>query len=124
MSTIPGYPHKFPRPNVGDVYQREQQDGRWEYGQIVGIRETRITAPDGKVRSEWLAHLSTGWVDFRDLVRSDTSYSTTEDWHPASVNLITKVNDLEARLAALEAGMFSATPTPAPARPSRTATTG
>lgn len=120
MSVIAGYPHKFPRPNVGDIYQREQQDGRWEYGQIVGIRETKITAPDGSVKSEWLAHLSNGWVDFRDVIRSDTHYSSTEDWHPAPApSVIAKLNTLEARVAALEAAGASA-----PARPSRIAATG
>lgn len=108
MATIKGYPHKFPRPNIGDVYRREQQDGRWEYGQIVGMRETKV----GDSESHWLAHLSNGWVDFRDVVRSDTTYSTTEDWHPAPVGSVAeKLNDLEARVAALEK---------ATARPSRT----
>ena len=117
MSVIQGFPHKFPRPQIGDVYQREQQDGRWEYGQIVGVRETRVVAADGTERSDWLAHLSNGWVDFRDVVRSDTSYSTTEDWHPMkSDDLSVRINLLEARVAALEASV-----TAAPARPSRSA---
>jgi len=118
MSVIQGFPHKFPKPQIGDIYQREQQDGRWEYGQIVGIRETRISTPEGE-RSEWLAHLSNGWVDFRDIVRSDTTYSTTEDWHPSGPsNLVKMVNLLEARVAVLEAGSAPVAPTP---RPSRTA---
>lgn len=116
MSVIQGFPHKFPKPKIGDVYQREQQDGRWEYGQIVGIRETRIPTSDGE-RSEWLAHLSNGWVDFRDIVRSDTSYSTTEDWHPASSSdLAARLNLLEARVAALEAGPAPVAPAPRPSR--------
>jgi hypothetical protein len=102
MATIPGYPHKFERPQIGDVFQREQQDGRWEYGQIAGIRGTT---------SQWIAHLSNGWVDFRDVVRSDTSYSTTEDWHPCKTEapvessaeaLIAKLASLEERIASLE----------------------
>ena len=117
MSVIQGFPHKFPRPQIGDVYQREQQDGRWEYGQIVGVRETRVVAGDGTERSDWLAHLSNGWVDFRDVVRSDTTYSTTEDWHPApAAGVALRLNQLEARVSALEAVSASA---PAPARPSR-----
>ena len=121
MSVIAGYPHKFPRPNVGDVYQREQQDGRWEYGQIIGLRETRVPTTDGFDRSEWLAHLSNGWVDFRDIIRSDTHYSSTEDWHPAPASaLVAKLNALEGRIAALEA----ASTQPAVARPSRTSVTG
>ena len=123
MATIPGYPHKFQRPQIGDVFQREQQDGRWEYGQIVGVRETRLESASGTT-SQWLAHLSNGWVDFRDVVRSDTSYSTTEDWHPCkpkapaadSVESVTgKLASLEERIAALEK-LEKAT-----ARPSRSA---
>jgi hypothetical protein len=116
MSVIQGFPHKFPRPQIGDVYQREQQDGRWEYGQIVGVRETRVVAGDGTERSDWLAHLSNGWVDFRDVVRSDTSYSTTEDWHPAPNNILKTLNLLEARVAALEAGPAPVAPAPRPSR--------
>lgn len=110
MATIPGYPHKFERPQIGDVFQREQQDGRWEYGQIAGIRETRIESASGTT-SQWLAHLSNGWVDFRDVVRSDTSYSTTEDWHPCKTKasaegsadaLAAKLASLEERIASLE----------------------
>lgn len=115
MSVIQGFPHKFPRPNIGDIYQREQQDGRWEYGQIVGLRETKTKAGDGTERSDWLAHLSNGWVDFRDIIRSDTSYSTTEDWHPAPAGMALRLNALEARVAALESSGAAV----APARPSR-----
>jgi hypothetical protein len=83
MSTIAGYPHKYPRPAIGQVYRREQQDGRWEYGQIIGLRITETKDADGKPREVyWIAHLTTGWVDFRDAVRSDTTFSSTEDWHP------------------------------------------
>jgi hypothetical protein len=117
MSVIQGFPHKFQRPQIGDVFQREQQDGRWEYGQIVGVRETRLTAPDGSVRSEWLAHLTNGWVDFRDVIRSDTAYSATEDWHPAGPSdLVKTLNLLEARIAVLEAGPAPVAPAPRPSR--------
>lgn len=121
MSVIAGHPHKFPKPTVGDVYQREQQDGRWEYGQIIGIRETRIPTNDGSDKFEWLAHLSNGWVDFRDIIRSDTHYASTEDWHPAPTGtLVAKLNALESRVAALEAASVQ----PVAARPSRTSVTG
>lgn len=110
MSTIPGYPHKYPRPAIGQAYRREQQDGRWEYGQITGLRVTETKDAEGKLRETyWLAHLTTGWVDFRDAIRSDTTFSSTEDWHPVPVEESTKAPEV---------------PPAQPSRPSRASATG
>jgi hypothetical protein len=99
MSTIQGYPHKYQKPRIGQVFRREQQDGRWEYGQIAGMRVTEMKDADGKPKDGyWIAHLTTGWVDFRDVIRSDTSYSSTEDWHPVPEE--SKAGDTKASEAA------------------------
>ena len=98
----------YTQPRPGTIFQKEEQDGRWEYGQITGLRVTETKDAEGKLReSYWIAHLTNGWVDFRDAIRSDTTFSSTEDWHPVPVE----------ETKAPEAP-------PAPARPSRASAAG
>jgi hypothetical protein len=102
MSIIKGYPHAYEMPRLGQVFQREQQDGRWEYGHITGLKVTNVQlAPDegGERIAGWMAHLTNGWVQFREIIRSGATYTSTEDWHPVPAEKQDEVRQiLAARL--------------------------
>lgn len=100
MSTIKGYPHAYEMPSLGQVFQREQQDGRWEYGHITGLKVTTVKHPSDEGGEEkervagWVAHLTNGWVQFREIIRSGATFTSTEDWHPVPAEKVDEVRQI------------------------------
>lgn len=80
-------PKKYDIPYVGQVFCRLQQDGKEEWGIIDGIRPVYADRlVDGKKTPElagWTASLTTGFNDFRGLLKHTAGYHCETDWHPA-----------------------------------------
>lgn len=114
---IQKFNHKEPRlydiPFVGQVFCRLQQDGREEWGVIDGVRPVyaeRLNAETQKKEwalSDWTASLTTGFTDFRGLLRHNAAYHTETDWHPAPAEyqMSPAVRGLFADLHALNVSM-------------------
>lgn len=103
MPVISKDPIKYELPFIGQVFQKEQQDGRWEYGIVLGLIVQRVKREVDGVKREvvesWRAHVTTGFRDFRQEVAHDKTYQSTEQWHPAPAEMQAH----GALLAALEA---------------------
>lgn len=83
MPVISATPLKYDLPYPGQLFQREEQDGKWEYGIINGLKSAYTEHEGVKTLASWTASLTTGFRDYRGLISHTAIYHNTTDWHPA-----------------------------------------
>jgi hypothetical protein len=117
MPAFKDAPIKYEKPYMGQVYKRIQDEGRIEYGVVNGIR-------DQGSPQRWIAHLTSGFQEFREVIGSEKAYANTADWHPvpeAEQPLVRRILELEAAVAQLLTRIQRLEDTPASERPRRPA---
>jgi hypothetical protein len=105
MPVISATPIKYDLPYPGQLFQREEQDGKWEYGIINGLKSAYTEHEGTKTLASWTASLTTGFRDYRGLISNTAIYHNTTDWHPApapEAPVLGDVVDKAAFLLALE----------------------
>jgi hypothetical protein len=86
MPIISKTPLKYELPFPGQVFQKEEQDGRWEYGLVDGVKVTYL--PDAaKSIAGWQASLTSGFRQYRGEITHTATYQDTTKWHPAPAGM-------------------------------------
>ena len=95
MPAFPNAPLSYKKPYIGQPFKRIQDEGRIEYAVVNGVRD--LGSPD-----RWIAHLTSGFQDFREMVGSERKYANTADWHPVpdeDIYLVRRLLEVEGVLA-------------------------
>ena len=106
MPAFKNAPIQHEKPYLNQPFMRVQDEGRVEYAVVNGIRELGS-------KDRWIAHLTSGFQEFREVLGHDKKYANTADWHPvpeSEIPHVRRILDLEAvvleltsRVARLEA---------------------